>query len=68
MPLVESEAILRVNYDAALASLFVTFKTGRRYEYFDVPHEVYEAFLAAPSKGEFFNHHIRDRYQYRELK
>jgi KTSC domain len=68
MPLVDSTAILRIHYDAELSTLSITFKTGRRYEYFDVEPEVYRAFLAADSRGGFFNHHIRDRYRFRELR
>jgi len=45
----------------------VTFVTGRRYVYDDVPPEVYEAFRTAFSKGAFFNREIRDHYAYREI-
>jgi hypothetical protein len=47
--------------------LQVTFVTGRRYVCDDVPPNVFAAFSAAFSKGAFFNHEIRDRYQYREV-
>jgi hypothetical protein len=45
----------------------VTFVTGRRYVYDDVPSEVFDAFKTAPSRGAFFNHEIRDRYAFREV-
>lgn len=67
MPAVASSAILAVGYEAASQRLDVTFVTGRRYVYADVPRAVYYAFLAAPSKGEYFNARIRDRYAFVEL-
>jgi lysyl-tRNA synthetase class 2 len=67
MPFVESSAIARVDYDDAAQMLRVRFMSGRRYRYADVPREVYERFVAAPSKGQFFNAEIRDRYDYTEV-
>ena len=67
MPVMDSSAIQRVDYSRAQCTLFVTFSSGREYVYFDVPEELYRAFLAAPSPGQFFNFEIRDRYRFREL-
>ena len=63
MPHVDSSAIVRITYDDRTRTLFVTFVSGRTYAYDAVPRRVYEAFLAAPSKGEFFNGRIRDSYR-----
>lgn len=67
MPVVDSSAIDRVDYDAATRVFEVRFITGRRYRYEDVPRAVYARFVAAPSKGQFFNAEIRDRYGYSEV-
>jgi lysyl-tRNA synthetase class 2 len=67
MPVVDSSAIDRVDYDDATRALFVRFMSGRRYRYEDVPRAVYQRFVAAPSKGQFFNAEIRDRYGYSEV-
>lgn len=64
---VTSEAIARIHYNAIAHELEVTFTTGRIYKYYDVPRTLYQEFVAAPSKGQFFNAHIRDRYRYREV-
>ena len=61
-----STAIRSFAYDPKTSALTVTFVTGRRYVYDEVPQDVYDAFKAAFSRGTFFNHHIRDRYGYRE--
>jgi hypothetical protein len=63
-----STAIRSLFYDPAKSELWVTFVTGRRYVYADVPPGVFEAFKTAESRGGFFNHEIRDRYDYREIR
>jgi KTSC domain-containing protein len=62
-----STAIRSLFYDPARRELSVTFVTGRRYVYAGVPSEVFEAFKTAESRGAFFNHVIRDHYDYREV-
>ncbi|HWV53204.1 KTSC domain-containing protein [Pseudorhodoplanes sp.] len=47
--------------------LRVTFKSGRTFAYSDVPQAIYDAYLASPSKGAFFNIAIRGRFQFHEL-
>ncbi len=62
-----STAIRSLFYVPAKRELRVKFVSGRRYVYFDVPPEVFDAFNTAPSHGAFFNHEIRDRYAFREV-
>jgi len=59
-----SLVIRAFDYDPAERRLEVTFVSGRRYSYFDVPLEVFEAMRGSFSKGEFFNAHIRDRFRF----
>jgi len=66
MVAVASEAIREIDHDATTHVLFVRFTDGDWYSYFDVPLDVYRAFLAAESHGRFFHEHIRDRYDYRK--
>ena len=63
-----STVIRRFAYDPASATLTVTFVTGRRYAYLEVPEAVAQAMRAAFSKGRYFNAHVRDAYAYRELE
>ena len=63
---VVSEAIAEVDYQPAAATLFVRFVDGDWYSYFDVPPNVYAAFLAAESHGRFFQPNIRNQYRYRQ--
>ena len=62
-----STVIRSHSYDPQTSELTITFVTGRRYVYDDVPQDVYGAFKAAFSRGTFFNRHIRDHYGYREI-
>ena len=64
MVAVTSEAVAQIEYDASAHTLFVQFTSGEWYAYFRVPAAVHEAFLAAESKGRFFQERIRDRYDY----
>ena len=49
MPQIESTAIDTIDYRPDKYQLFVTFTTGRRYVYFDVPAAVYLRFGHADS-------------------
>lgn len=61
-----STVIADIEYESDQERLTVTFVTGRRYEYDDVPATVAADFQAAASKGAYFNAYIRDRYRFRQ--
>ncbi len=63
-----STVIRRFSYRPERRELEVTFTTGRRYLYSNVPEKAVEEFRAAFSKGVHFNRYIRDHYSYRELQ
>lgn len=63
---VESSVVASVAYSSE-AILELTFCHGARYQYFAVPAPVVEGLLAAPSKGAYFNRHIRDHFPYHRL-
>jgi len=62
-----STVIRSFEYRPETAELEVTFTTGRRYLYSEVPAATVDAFRTAVPKGRFFNARIRDHYPYREL-
>ncbi|WP_215781980.1 KTSC domain-containing protein [Paludibacterium sp. B53371] len=59
-----SSSISRICHDADSQILFVRFVNGSQYEYYLVARQIYQDFLASPSKGQFFNRNIRSRYPY----
>lgn len=62
-----STVIRRFDYAPVRRELMIEFTTGRRYLYAEVPEEAVKAMRAAFSKGRYFNAHIRDRYECREI-
>jgi hypothetical protein len=63
-----SSLVSRVLYDAASQTLAVTFVSGKKYLYADVPPEVASEMQTAPSLGQYFNWRIRDQYEFREIE
>lgn len=62
---VDSSVIDAVGYARVLE---IRFDSGRIYQYYDVPEDVYAGMLAATSKGRYFNSHIRDKFPYQEVE
>lgn len=56
-----SSAIAAIGWAGGV--LTVVFHGGRAYDHPGVPYLVYLALLFAPSKGAFYNTHIRGRYR-----
>jgi KTSC domain len=52
---VKSGHIAAVGYNAEEQGLFVRFNTGAQWHYRDVPPEVHQAMMAAPSVGGYFH-------------
>jgi hypothetical protein len=59
---VKSSSLASVGYDPEFSTLEVEFRNTRSYQYFAVPTQVFEKFIAAESKGAFFNRHIKPRF------
>jgi hypothetical protein len=64
---VRSTTLRSVGYDRASRILEAEFRTGRVYRYEGVMPNLYLSFLAARSKGTFFNKVIRDSFPYHEV-
>lgn len=64
---IDSSSLRSVGHDSESQILEVEFLNGRIYRYFNVAADAYVAILQAPSKGAFFNAHIKDRYPSQRL-
>jgi hypothetical protein len=62
---VESSVIHAVGHTRVLE---IEFESGRVYQYFDVPQDIYDSMLQSDSKGRYFNQHIRGKYPYQEIQ
>ncbi len=64
---VRSSSIKSVGYDPATLSLEVEFEDSTVYVYSDIRQDVRDEFIAAESKGSFFNMRIKDQYAFRRV-
>ena len=62
-----STVIRDYRYDPDRRVLTITFVSGERYAYFDVPGMIYDGMRVAGSRGRFFSERIRDRYRFERL-
>ncbi|MHA1408506.1 MAG: KTSC domain-containing protein [Candidatus Heimdallarchaeaceae archaeon] len=51
-----------VKYNEETRKLIIGFKDGSEYEYSNVPLNIYEGLLSAPSKGKYFHKFIKNQY------
>lgn len=64
---VESSSIASAGYSPEMGTLEVEYRNGSLYQYFAVPKSVFDALLAARSKGVFVSERIRGHYPYRRV-
>lgn len=64
---VQSSSIASIGYDEASQTLEIEFLNGAVYQYFDVPMQIYQEFLAASSKGEYLTQFIKGYYRYSKV-
>ena len=59
---VQSTTMAAIGYDGAESLLQLEFRDRSVYRYFGVPEHLHEGLMRAPSKGRYFNRHIRGRF------
>ena len=59
---VDSSNISSIGYDSDKLTLEVEFRTGKVYQYWNVPKDVYDALIASESKGKYFHSEVRSKY------
>lgn len=64
---IKSSNIKKTEYDTETKKLVVEFNNGFKYEYDDVPHQVYTKFRMSESQGKFFTTDISKAYKYKKL-
>ena len=63
-----STTLRTVAYDCDRKLLQLEFHNRAVYQYFNVPAAIHDGLLEAPSKGIYFNHFIRDKFDYAQVK
>ena len=51
----------------SFGSLIVEYKSGAKYQYKEVPYEVYENLIKAESKGRFINENVKGKFEYNRI-
>jgi hypothetical protein len=64
MIFVDSSNVQAIGYDGAAEDLHVQFVDRGYYIYHQVPQNIFDALMAAPSKGSFLNREVRGIYQF----
>ena len=64
---IQSSNIIKSEYDTATMKMIVEFKNGIRYEYDQVPLQVYTQFRMSESQGKFFSGKISKGYKYKKI-
>ena len=64
---VKSSNFKRAEYDTVTKHLIIEFNTGIRYEYLDVPHQLFTQMRTSESQGKFFSSKIAKSYKFKKL-
>lgn len=61
---VDSSNVEAIGYDDDIQEMHVQFVSGICYIYHDVPREIFDQLMNAPSKGSFLNREVKGVYQF----
>lgn len=64
---VSSSSIASIGYDEVTQTLEVEFVDSSIYQYLNVPAQIFDELMAAPSQGIFLNANVKDQYAYERL-
>ena len=64
---IKSSNIKKSEYDTETKKMVVEFNNGFKYEYENVPHQVYTRFRMAESQGKFFTTDISRTFKYKKI-
>lgn len=64
---IESSHITGAYYNESSATLYIQFKGGTVYEYYEVPEYVYHEFMSADSKGTYAHQNIFKNYRQQKI-
>jgi hypothetical protein len=64
---IQSSNVKHTEYDTETKKLLVEFNNGLKYEYDDVPHQIYTQFRMAESQGKFFSSKIVKTYKHKKI-
>ena len=64
---IQSTNVTKTEYDTTTKKLIVEFKNGTKYEYDEVPHQIYTQFRMSESQGKVFSSKIAKAFKYKKV-
>ena len=64
---IQSSNIKKTEYDTMTKNLLVEFNNGAKYEYDNVPHQLYTQFRVSESQGKFFTTKISKIFKHKKI-
>jgi hypothetical protein len=64
---ISSSNLKKTEYDTETRKLVVEFNNSLKYEYEDVPHNLYTKFRSSESQGKFFSTEIAKKFKYKKV-
>lgn len=64
---IKSSNLKKSEYDVESKKMIVEFNNNTKYEYDNVPHEIYVRFRKAESQGKYFSTEIAKKYKFKKL-
>ena len=64
---VNSSNIASAGHDPESNIMVIQFRNGATYQYLNIPEQTYQDMLNAPSIGQYFNSHIRGKFEYNKI-
>jgi hypothetical protein len=64
---IKSSNIKKTEYDTETKKLVIEFNNNLKYEYDEVPHQIYTKFRKSESQGKFFTTEISKNFKYKKL-
>ncbi len=63
---VSSSNLVAAGYDTSSMILRIQFKSGT-YDYYNVPKNIFDGLLVAPSKGKYHHTYIKNSFSYKRI-
>lgn len=64
---IKSSNLKKTTYDTESKKLLVEFNNNTKYEYEEVPHQIYTRFRLSESQGKYFISEISKKYKYKKV-
>jgi hypothetical protein len=64
---VKSSQLAQVSYNEDTRILSIIFHNGTRYDYYDVPKDVYDSLMSSSSIGSYFTKNIKFKFKYSKV-